>query len=142
MHKNEAVSNAADLVLELVEAARRFGWKQAGGEFSADQEAIVKAAASKLGTAFKTLIAERDAANAMADQWAEKLEAAAVDAERYRFVRDADADAELPHVAKQRCDSWGNWRTEWLGSLEADRAIDAAIAASQPPDAGEGREGV
>lgn len=75
MNKADYVEHASTLVLELVEAARRFGWKQAGGEYTADQEAIVKDAASRLGTAFKTILKERDDANAMADQWAEKLSA-------------------------------------------------------------------
>lgn len=48
------------------------------------------------------------------------------DAARYRWLRDADPDSGSPYIARQRQDSWGNWKDEWLGLLEADRAIDAA----------------
>lgn len=50
------------------------------------------------------------------------------DAKRYRFLREADADAELPYVAIQRIGSWGNWKTDWLMGDEADAAIDAAMS--------------
>ena len=43
----------------------------------------------------------------------------------YRGLRDADPDNGEPYIARERQDSWGNWKTEWLGGLDADRALDA-----------------
>jgi len=61
---------------------------------------------------------------------AKRLEAAERDAARYRNARDADPDSGRPYIAREGQDSWGNWKTVWLGSLEADRAIDAAMQES------------
>lgn len=58
---------------------------------------------------------------------AEQIERDARDAERYRLARDADPDSGSPYIARERQDSWGNWKTEWLGSSEADQAIDTAM---------------
>ena len=43
----------------------------------------------------------------------------------YRGLRDSDPDNGEPYIARERQDSWGNWKTEWLGGLDADRALDA-----------------
>jgi hypothetical protein len=63
-------------------------------------------------------------APALADM-AKRLEAAERDAERYQRLRDADPDSGAPYIARERQDSWGNWKTEWLGGLNADLTIDA-----------------
>lgn len=47
---------------------------------------------------------------------------------RYQALRDADPYSGVPYIARECWDSWGNLKTEWLGGLDADRAIDAAIA--------------
>jgi len=48
------------------------------------------------------------------------------DAERWRFVRAADADNDEPYVAIQRRDSWGKSASQWLMHNDADAAVDKA----------------
>ena len=56
---------------------------------------------------------------------AKRMEAAERDAARYQRLRDVDPDIGAPYIARERQDSWGNWKTEWLGGVDADAAIDA-----------------
>jgi hypothetical protein len=56
-----------------------------------------------------------------------KLEAAKRDAERYRFIRSSDADADQPYVARHGQTDWGKFYDQWLMEDDADNAIDAAM---------------
>jgi hypothetical protein len=62
-----------------------------------------------------------------------EIAAAVKKASMYDALRDADPDAGHPYIARERQDSWGNWKTEWLGGLEADRAIDTAMTPETTP---------
>lgn len=55
------------------------------------------------------------------------------DAERYRFLRSVDPDAELPRVMLHRQNDWGNWYNEFLEGDELDAAVDAARTPTDPP---------
>lgn len=48
------------------------------------------------------------------------------DAERYRFLKTVDPDAEMPTVFVHRQDSWGNWRYHHMDAIQLDAAIDSA----------------
>lgn len=53
-------------------------------------------------------------------------DAAREDAERYRFLRSVDPDAELPATTLHKQNSWGKWYYSPLLGEELDAAIDAA----------------
>ena len=67
----------------------------------------------------------------------EKLEAAKRDAERYRFIRSSDADADQPYVARHGQTDWGKFYDQWLMEDDADNAIDAAMHDSAREDGNE-----
>lgn len=48
-------------------------------------------------------------------------------AARYRWLRSANADDDVPYVAIQKTNGWGKTSSCWLQEDEADQAIDAAI---------------
>lgn len=56
-----------------------------------------------------------------------EIEAMARDAERYRFIRSSDADADQPYVARHGQTDWGKFYDQWLMEDDADNAIDAAM---------------
>lgn len=74
-----------------------------------------------------TLSAEYEALAIRLGELTEKLEAAKRDAERYRFIRSSDADADQPYVARHGQTDWGKFYDQWLMEDDADNAIDAAM---------------
>jgi hypothetical protein len=51
------------------------------------------------------------------------------DAERYRYLVNADPDAG-PHVVVDRQDSWGNWRHDVITGVVLDEEIDKRLHAT------------
>ena len=71
------------------------------------------------------VLKEREAAAAI-DSLIAELEQAKKDAERYRWLTDDHADAEMRDLAEDT-----GIRLRWIGKGSADAAIDAAIAKEQ-----------
>lgn len=53
----------------------------------------------------------------------------ALDASRYRALRDADPDAG-PFITEHKCNGWGRWYYDHKTGDDADKAADALIAAA------------